>query len=216
MHDDRQPGDVQRGRAAGLRALGRKLKGPGALVVGQPLWMSAGDWKDWNPPPSPPSTPASGRPSPSAPWDIVVLSPATCTTATCSRSTVGPGRRVWELVSSPVCHIPTIESIIAHAFDSSPAAASSFPEDIDIDVATVGARPRLAAYHMGSGCPNTLALLNIKGNADGSVTFAGKFVDLVTKIAAPWEPPPSHAAVAPGDHAWCQREPMFTLRRRPA
>ena len=192
-----------------------KLTGPGALVIGQPLWIHTGDHFDWNPPGFAAQYARIWKALASAPWDIVILS-GDVHHSHLLEIDPGTAGRVWQLVSSPVCHIPSIESIMAKAFDVQARGGVNFPENIDIDVAAAGSRPRLAAYHMGSGCANTLALLNIKGNEDGSVTFAGKFVDLATKVAASWDPPPSHAPIAPGDHKWCQREPMFTLRRRPA
>lgn len=192
-----------------------RLTGPGALVVGQPLWISAGNHFDWNPPGFAAQFARIWKALAAAPWDIVILS-GDVHHSHLLEIDPGTAGRVWQLVSSPVVHIPSIESILAQAFDVQARGGVNFPEALEIDVAASGTRPRLAAYHMGTGCANTLALLNIKGNADGSVTFAGKFVDLVTKVAAPWDPPPTHASIATGDRKWCQREPMFTLRARPA
>lgn len=192
-----------------------KLTGPGAVMVGQPLWYYPGDHFDWTPAAFRAQFARIWKAMAAAPWDIVIL------TGDIHHShliEIDPGTagRVWQLVSSPVCHIPSIESIMAQAFDTQAHGGVGFPATLDIDVAASGCQPRLAAYHMGTGCNNSLALLNVKGNADGSVTFSGKFVDLVTKVAAPWDPGPSHSPVAPGDRKWCQREPMFTLRARPA
>lgn len=192
-----------------------KLTGPGAVIVGQPLWYYPGNQFDWNPAAFRPQFARIWKALATAPWDIVIL------TGDIHHShllEIDPGTagRVWQLVSSPAVHIPSIESIMAHAFDTQDRGGVGFPATLDLDVAAAGSQPRLAAYHMGTACNNSLALFNVKPNADGSATFAGKFVDIVTKVVPAWEPGPSHSPVAPGDHKWCQREPMFTLRARPA
>jgi hypothetical protein len=184
------------------------LKGPGALVLGQPLWIGSGDWQDWNPPSFVAQYARIWKALGDAPFDIVVLS-GDVHHSRLLEIEVCPGRRVWELVSSPVCHIPTIESIAARAFDVQGVGSVGFP----LAVPVRGMSPRLVGYHMGTGLANTLALLRLTRVADG-IAFAGSFVDLVRKTAAPGSPPPAGCPVAPGDHAWCQRDPMFVLRRR--
>lgn len=192
-----------------------KLTGPGALIVGQPLWMRLGDHFDWNPPAFRAQFARIWKALASAPWDIVIIS-GDIHHSHLLEIDPGTGGRVWQLVSSPVCHIPSIESIMAQAFDVQDQGGVSPVTEIDIDVAAAGTRPRIAAFHMGTAVPNNLALVKVKGGADGSVTFSGTFVDLVTKVACPWTPPTRNVPFAPGDRQWCHREPMFTLRRRPA
>jgi hypothetical protein len=192
-----------------------RLKGPGAVVVGQPLWIQTGDHFDWHPPAFRAQFARIWKALATAPWDTVILS-GDIHHSHLLEIDPGTAGRVWQLVSSPVCHIPSIESILAQAFDVQSKSGVGFPTALDIDPAASGCQPRLAAYHMGTACANTLALINIKANADDSVTFAGKFVDLVSKVAAGWSAPPDGAPIALGDRKWCQREPMFTLKRRPA
>lgn len=215
LHGADDPRLCSEAELAAFEKWAANLKGPGAVIVGQPLWGWTGDKFDYNPPSFPAQFARIWKALANAPWDIVVI------TGDIHHSHLleidpGTGGRVWQLVSSPVVHIPTIESIAARAFDVQDRASVNFPPTLEIDAVAAGTTPRIAAYHMGSGCNNTLALLNIKGNADGSVTFTGKFVDLVTKVASPWDAPPSTVPVAHGDRKWCQREPMFTLQRRPA
>jgi hypothetical protein len=186
------------------------LKGPGALLVGQPLWQGAGDWQDWNPPAYPAQYARIWKALSEAPWDIVVLT-GDIHFSRLIEIDVGPGRRVWELTSSPACHIPTIESIAAQAFDKQPGATGV---SVTPGITVNGVAPRLHAFHMGTGCPNSIALLQLTQIADGGVRFAGSFVDLVRKTAAAGAVPRSGVPIAAGDHEWCKRDPMFELHRR--
>ncbi len=184
------------------------LKGPGAVVVGQPLWMGAGDWKDWNPPSFTAQYARIWKALAAAPFDIVVLSGDVHHSRLLEIS-VGPGRRVWELVSSPVCHIPTIESIVANAFDQQDRGSVGFPLAISVP----GVPLALTAFHMGTADNNTLALMRLMPAADG-LAIAGSFVDLVRKTPAKPADPPDGCPIAPGGARSCQRDPMFVLRRR--
>ncbi|MBL9102309.1 MAG: hypothetical protein JNL82_15190 [Myxococcales bacterium] len=214
-HEASEPRLCSEAELAAFERWAARLRGPGAVVVGQPLWIHTGNNFDWNPPAFRAQFARLWKAMAAAPWDIVILTGDIHHSHLLEIDT-GTSGRIWQLTSSPVVHIPTIESIAARAFDVQDRAAVNFTPSLEIDVVASGTQPRIAAYHMGSACPNTLALLNIKPNLDGSVAFSGKFVDLVTKIATPWEAPPPGVPVAPGDHRWCSREPMFTLRRRPA
>jgi len=187
------------------------LQGPGALLLGQPLWQRPGDWQDWNPPAFAAQYTRIWRALSDAPWDIVMLS-GDVHRSHLIEIDVGPGRRVWELLSSPACHIPTVESIAARAFDVQPG-----PSRVGVQPSVVvsGASPRLHAFHMGTGCPNTIALLHLTQTASGGVRFAGAFIDLVRKTPAAGGVPTSGVPIAPGDHAWCRRDPMFELHKRP-
>jgi len=187
------------------------LEGPGALIVGQPLWQSPGDWQDWNPPAFAAQNARIWRALTDAPWDIVVLS-GDVHHSHLIEIDVGPGRRVWELVSSPACHIPTVESIAAQAFDVQPGFGGA---GVVPSIVVTGGAPRLHAYHMGTGCPNSIALLHLTQTAERGVRFAGSFIDLVRKTPAAGARPRSDIPLAPGDHKWCKRDPMFELHRRP-
>ena len=185
------------------------LKGPGALIVGQPLWMGPGDWQDWNPPAFASQYSRIWRALAAAPFDIVILSGDVHHSRLLEIS-VGPGRRVWELVSSPVCHIPTIESIVAGAFDHQGCGKIGFPLTVSIP----GVPVDLVAFHMGTEIPNTLALLRLAPSPEG-LAVAGAFVDVVRKTPAPPASPPNGCKVAATATRSCQRDPMFVLRRRP-
>jgi len=186
------------------------LTGPGALLVGQPLWQNAGDWQDWNPPAFPAQNTRIWRALSEAPWDIVILT-GDVHYSRLIEIDVGPGRRVWELISSPACHIPTVESIAAQAFDQQACASGVGPPPA---IPVTGVAPRLHAFHMGTCCPNSIALLQLTQTAEGGLRFGGSFIDLVRKTAAAGVMPSTGIPIAPGDHAWCKRDSMFELHRR--
>lgn len=186
------------------------LKGPGALLVGQPLWQGPGDWKDWNPAAFPAQFVRIWKALADAPWDIVVIT-GDVHHSRVLEIEVGRGRRVWELVSSPACHIPSIESIAARAFDIQGSGGVSVARELEV----AGVAPRLIAYHMGTACPNTIALLRLTPGEHGGVRFSGSFVDLVRKTAAQGVPAPDGVPAALGDFEWCQRDLLFELGRRP-
>jgi hypothetical protein len=131
------------------------LAGPGALVVGQPLWQGAGDWQDWNPP--------SFAAQYARIWKALTDAPLRHRRALGRRAPqppveidVGGDRRVWELVSSPACHIPTVESIAARPSTCRTAAASASPG------APRGRRgPPRRLSHGAPGSPNTIALVKL-------------------------------------------------------
>lgn len=196
---------------AAFEAWAAALKGPGALLVGQPLWQRAGDWQDWNPPAFPAQYARIWKALSTAPWDIVILS-GDVHYSRLLEIDVGPGRRVWELISSPACHIPTIESIAAGAFDKQDGAGGVGAAPT---ITVNGLAPRLHAFHMGTSCPNSIALITVAAIASGGVRLSGGFIDLVRKTAAAGAVPRSGVPVAPGDHAWCQRDPLLELHKRP-
>ena len=185
------------------------LTGPGALVVGQPLWTRAGDWQDWNPPAYAAQFSRIWRALTDAPWDIAILT-GDVHHSRVLEIEVGPGRRVWEVVSSPAAHIPTVESIAARAFDKQDAGRVGFV----LEVEASGVSPRLVAYHMGTGVANTIALLHLSPAEHGGVAFGGMFIDLVRKTACPSSPAPPGSPVIDGAPAMCSRDPLFVLRRR--
>lgn len=187
------------------------LKGPGALIVGQPLWCGPGDWQDWNPPAFPAQFGRIWKALTDAPFDIMILT-GDVHHSRVLEIEVAPGRRVWEVVSSPAAHIPTVESIAARAFDKQDAGRVGFKLEIEVQ----GARPRLVAYHMGTAVQNTIALLRLTPAADDGIAVAGNFMDLVRKGPAACAPAPAGSPVAGGDRAWCSRDPMFVLHRRGA
>ncbi len=105
------------------------LKGPGALLLAQPLWLQPGDWHDWNPAAFAGQYQRIWRALAGAAFDCVVLS-GDVHHSRVLEFDCGRGRRVWEFISSPACHIPSIESIMARAFDVQSRSSVGFPAEI--------------------------------------------------------------------------------------
>lgn len=208
MHDANPPVLCSEPELLAFERWAAALKGPGALIVGQPLWSGPGDWQDWNPPAFVSQYTRIWRALAAAPFDMVILTGDVHHSRLLEIS-VGPGRRVWELVSSPVCHIPTIEAIAARAFDHQGNGKIGFPLAISVP----GVPLELVAFHMGTEVPNTLALLRLAASPEG-LAVAGTFVDIVRKTPAQPAPPPNGCKVAATATRSCQRDPMFVLRRR--
>lgn len=207
MHDISDPVLTSEPELQAFERWAANLGRPGALVVGQPLWMRAGDWQDWNPPAFAAQYARIWKALAAAPYDCVIISGDVHHSRLLEIS-VGTGRRVWELVSSPVCHIPTIESIVARAFDQQASGNVNFPLAISVP----GVPLALTGFHMGTNDNNSLALIRLSAAPDG-LAIAGSFIDLVRKTPARPADPPAGCPIAPGARS-CQRDPMFVLRRR--
>lgn len=207
MHEISNPVMTSEPELQAFERWAANLKGPGAVIVGQPLWMGAGDWKDWNPPSFTAQYGRIWKALAAAPYDCMILTGDVHHSRLLEIS-VGVGRRVWELVSSPVCHIPTIESIAAQAFDQQDSGHVNFPLAISVP----GVPLSLANFHMGTAANNSLALMRLHPAPDG-LAIAGSFIDLVRKTPAQPADPPAGCPIAPGARS-CQRDPMFILRKR--
>lgn len=186
-----------------------QLKGPGIALFGQPLWIKKGDWKDYQPPDFAREYAAIWEALASAPYDILVLS-GDVHHSRLLEIEVGDGRRVWELVSSPACMIPTMESIAARSHDVQDRGAIGFPGEFPGE-AKPGA-PRLRGYHFGTDINNTIALMRLAPAEGEAVTVTTSFMDLVTKTVTRNVKPKAKAPLVAPQPEWCQGS--FTLKKR--
>lgn len=189
--------------AAGLRA-------PGIAMFGQPLWIEKGNWMDYQPPDFAAQYARIWRALAGAPYDILVLS-GDVHHSRLLEIEVGQGRRVWELISSPACMIPTIESIAARAFDVQDRGSLTFPLQFPGEAA--GA-PKLKAYHFGSDHNNSIAMLRLSPGDAGAIEVTTAFFDLVTKQVSPNQKPQVSPPLVSPQPQWCQTK--ITLKKRPA
>jgi hypothetical protein len=184
------------------------LKAPGILVLGQPLWMPRGNWMDYQPPDYPREYSRIWRALTYAPYDILVLS-GDVHHSRLLELDVARDRKVWELVSSPACMIPTIESIGAGTFDVQDRGSITFP------LAYPGGPsgpPDLRAYHMGTEINNTIAFIRLTPADAGGIKVTACFMDLLTKVITRNQRPRVAAPLASPQPEWCQTS--FTLKKR--
>lgn len=184
------------------------LEAPGIALFGQPLWIESGNWMDFHPPDFAGEYARIWKALARAPYDVLVLS-GDVHHSRLLEIDVGRGRKVWELVSSPACMIPTIESIAAQAHDVQDRGCVTFPLKFP---GTAAGAPVLKSYRFGTDCNNTLAFLRLAPAEGGGITVTTSFMDLVTKTVVKNMKPGVAAPLASPQPQWCQGS--FTLRRR--
>lgn len=184
------------------------LKAPGIAMFGQPLWIDRGNWMDYQPPDFAAEYARIWRALTDAPYDVLVLS-GDVHHSRLLEIEAGPGRRVWELVTSPACMIPTIESIAAGAFDVQDRGKLTFPLQFPGDAARA---PRLRAYHCGTDDNNSIAMMRLAPAEAGAIEVSAAFLDLITKQVCASKRPLVAAPLLSPPLQWCQTK--FTLKRR--
>lgn len=181
----------------------RGLRGPGVLVVGQPLWIEKGDWRDWNPPAFEAEYAALWSALAAAPYDVLVLSGDVHHSRALALR-VG-GREVFEVVTSPAVHIPTKWSTATGSYDTQDRDPVAYPGAVEVDPSLMIA-PELdprGALLFGHAEPNTLAFLHFRPAGPDRVDVSLAFVDHRTGDVAP--------SISGGS---CYRAPAFSLRKR--
>lgn len=199
------PGDL-----AAFEAWARGLTGPGVLVVGQPLWIEPGNAFDYNPPAYSREYQAIFRALRDAPFDVLVVSGDVHHSRLLRLSLRdAPGRALYEFVTSPASHIPTIASSMGFGSAQGRATLSlpgTLPES--------GQAPRAEAY-FASSVPNTFGLLRFIPRPNGEVGVGAAFVDYAGErpAFAPIEPCGPIPRI-PSGLTRCAAEELFVLRRR--
>lgn len=183
------------------------LKAPGVAIFGQPLWIEKGNWMDYVPPDYVAQYTRIWKALAGAPFDVLVLS-GDVHHSRLLEFDVGRGRKVFELVSSPACMIPTIESIAAAAWDVQDRGKIAFPLQFPGDVA---AAPKLAGYHFGTDHNNTISFFRLKP-AGAGIDVTACFLDLVTKTICKNQKPSVAAPLSSPQPEWCQQ--TFSLKKR--
>lgn len=184
------------------------LEAPGIAVFGQPLWIDRGNWMDYQPPDFAGEYSRIWRALTNAPYDVLVLSGDVHHSRLLEIDTA-KDRKVWELVSSPACMIPTMESIAAAAFDVQDKGVLTFP--LAYPGGPVGP-PNLRAYHFGTEISNTIAFLRLAPADAGGITVTTCFMDLKTKTITRNTRPRVAAPLATPQPEWCQTS--FVLKKR--
>lgn len=189
------------------------LKGPGVLVLGQPLCIKTRETYDYNPPSFGHEYRAIWRALREAPFDVLVISGDVhhSRLLRCSFDAAPSTRFVYELVSSPAAHIPHTVASALPSFMAWPGSGRVSPPD---DVKSSGQMVALD-YYFGTPTQNCMGFLSFVPGPDRSVAVRALFVD--------YEKEPKVARNVrvsnlnnPFRFEHCGAEgTLFTLRRRP-
>jgi hypothetical protein len=166
------------------------LTGPGVLVLGQPLLIEPGDKDDYTPPNYGVQYRAIWSAVLHAPWDILIVSGDVHFSRLLSFDVPAlpglPARTLYEVVTSPASHIPTVGSIIwdTLGFGRSKKqghAEVSYPERVATGHPLVReVRPR---YLVGTDAPESIGALNFVPLPSGAVRVGCAFHDLDGDLA---------------------------------
>lgn len=207
---------------AGLASLehwAKDLKRPGVLVIGQPLWIDAGGKTDFNPPAFTDEYRRIWRALADAPYDVLVVS-GDVHHSRVLRMVLPGDRFVYEFVTSPACHIPTITSIALGGYDSQDRSSVEGPDKVTIATGADGVlQPRLDRYYFGTDVPNSIGSLEFARGANGSVQVGCAFWDCTARPTRPAPAIPGRFGKTewqPDQHAViCRNDGLFDLVKRP-
>ncbi len=194
--------------------------GPRVLVLGQPLWTGEtsnqfGLRMDHNLPSFQRHYQRLLDALRESPFDVLVVS-GDVHFSRLLRLEFPGGRGVYEFVTSPVCHVPSIASC---AMNSATSLVGLDPDDDKVTLAGPPANfsraPYATDWFFASGSPNSFGVLRFKP-CGASVSVGGGFVD-GARADAPWL-----AALAPLDQtvsdrratSVCASDDLFVLRDR--
>lgn len=194
---------------AALRDWATTLDRPGVLVLGQPLMIEAGDWRDHNPPYYHAEYTQLWQALDDAPFDVLVLSGDVHHSRVLElRSPLG--KPVFEIVSSPACHLPPV---VWHQFgivyDRQDRGSVSFPLTVRVGAKHAAVR----CCHFATDVPNTIATVSFRQiDAQTKAVEVGcTFLDLTTNAVVAAQPTAVPAVPA---LPTCSHPALFTLRRR--
>lgn len=193
-----------------LRALtlwARGLRAPGVLVLGQPLWIAEGSINDWTPPDFATDYGAIWAALEEAPFDVLVVSGDVHHSRALELEV--RNRAVYEIVSSPAAHIPSVIGVAAGSVLGTSLGQDrskvSFPSDVGVSP-DWGVHPKLVRQICAHNAPNSLALIQLRPVGD-RVDVGFSLVDHRAGVAP--------ANVLPdGDGPICQFDHAFSLQRR--
>jgi hypothetical protein len=187
------------------------LARPGVLVIGQPLWIEEGGGTDYTPPNFAEQYERIWRAIAAAPHDILIVS-GDVHHSRILEIGLGENRVVYEFVTSPACHIPTVESIISGSYSNQDRGKVKVPELVSVGGGRGPAlKPRLLRYLFGTSVPNTLGVLQFLSLPNDKVSVGCTFLDFLTQMPAQAEPLAINGRTENPAHADCHVEELFRL-----
>jgi len=204
-----------------LEAWASQLKGPGVLVIGQPLWSAATNkvltaTGDHNVPYFKADYERICKAVEEAPYDIMVCSGDVHYSRLLAITTAK--RRVfYELVASPVISIPSNWASFNQLVFGGTGCAPEYDHSIE-DPTRVPRAGWHARYEMGTGSGTTFALITVKP-AGAQVSVGVSFIDLRTGAAAALVGetklgPAQHYTLSPNGTKVCSHAAVMNLGRR--
>lgn len=187
------------------------LRGPGVLVIGQPLWIPEGDWRDYNPPAYANQYRQIWTALRHAPYDMLVISGDVHHSRVMQISFGGTvNRHVYEFVSSPVCHIPTLAATIGLGKSQDQGSLDDVPGKVPNAGHSLSAR-----YFFGTDAQHTFGTLHFTPLAHGQVRVGARFVNYFPKDVDARAKNIKHLPRMSGTkHEFCHNSKLFTLRMR--
>ena len=186
-HMQQQPRRMMHERDLDALVAWAKGDGPLVLVIGQPLWMPAGGGTDYNPPAFADQYARIWQALADAKRDVLVISGDVHFSRLLTLEL--PGRTVYEFITSPASHIPTVTTTALSAVFGGQGAQGRGTVDVprafplDKSEHYTPLKPRLGRYLMGTDAQSTLALLHFTpvGN---DVEVGATMVDLERNVVA--------------------------------
>ncbi|HKU36788.1 MAG TPA: alkaline phosphatase D family protein, partial [Polyangiales bacterium] len=192
------------GALAALKDWALNLNGPGVLVLGQPLWIQPGDWRDLNLPAYEQDYAAIWQALRTAPYDMLVVSGDVHHSRVLKIAFGGaPNRFVYEFVTSPACHIPTIVGV-----NQDRGTLKDLPSKVDRAKQTLSAQA-----FFGTSAQQCVGLLRFVPLPHGEIRVGASFID-----CNPKERFATAEAITTvpkiGSYTVCHDLDLFTLRMR--
>ncbi|MCI0585337.1 MAG: alkaline phosphatase D family protein [Planctomycetes bacterium] len=163
------------------------LTRPGVLVLGQPLWLETGSWKDWNVVDFQEDYRRIWAAIAGAPRDILVVSGDVHHSRLLEISLLRPkpgaagetSRLVYEFVTSPACHIPTIATTVLPGFLRRQGGGDvEFPGDVPLEGPGAGGiKPEFSRYVFGTDARSTIGVLVFRDAGAKGVVVDCAFLD---------------------------------------
>ncbi len=194
---------------AALVVWARGLEGPGVLVLGQPYWLGAGGKADRNLRAFGAQFEVLRAALETAQFDVLVISGDVHHSRAIRLG--GAFGDIYELVSSPASHIPTVLSSIARG-------ARQGEGDVLLEEPSGG--EAALTYELGTSSQNTMALARFTPGGRDSVDVGAAFVDFSgarpTIAALDTKAKFRRFGVrgARANHARCEIPRLWTMRRR--
>jgi hypothetical protein len=163
------------------------LSRPGVLVVGQPLWLGPGDWKDYNLAAFEREYRRIWTAVARAPRDILIVSGDVHHSRLLELSVLRPdpadeesrSRSVFEFVTSPACHIPTAASSATWLLpDRQDAGTIELPGDVPLSGSGAsGLKPEFQRYLFGTDAQNSIGVFVFRDAGQKGVAVDCAFLD---------------------------------------